>query len=132
MWKGCIAAASIAAVVVLSGCSSGSSSDPAATKTDAERVCKEWVKDKLKAPSTAKFSDVHSHAWGDETDRANAVEAGVEMPSDIPSTVTGYVVSVTGSVDSQNSFGAMLRTTWTCAAALNGDNWSGHAKLAGE
>lgn len=60
-------------------------------------VCHQAVKDLLKAPSTAKFSD------------------DVAVPSG-----TGW--TVTGSVDSQNSFGAMIRGAYSCDATYDGDD----------
>ena len=67
-------------------------------------MCQEWVKDKLKAPSTAKFSETSStggpQSW-----------------------------SMTGAVDSENSFGAMVRAAWTCNIRLDGDTWRGSATV---
>ena len=57
---------------------------------DAEVTARQFVLKRLKAPSTAKF---------------------VEESSMLPRDGTWLVV---GAVDSQNSFGAMLRTQYTC------------------
>lgn len=57
------------------------------------------VKGMLKAPSTAKFSDPIV-------------------------TKTANVFEVSGYVDSQNSFGAMLRTTFTVVFSKSKDEWS--------
>lgn len=55
----------------------------------AEDQCKDWVKEKLKAPATADFSDERvSGSAGDYT--------------------------IAGAVDSENSFGAKIRSTWVC------------------
>lgn len=70
--------------------------DPAG---DASRACENFVKDRLKAPSTAKFS-------------------GESVSDDGTGRYT-----VTGSVDAQNSFGAMLRDHYSCLMRLDGDNW---------
>jgi hypothetical protein len=64
----------------------------------AERVCRDFVKDRLKSPSSAKFSGLAHDNSG-----------------------TGFVV--TGNVDSQNSFGAMVRNSFTCDVRLDGDTW---------
>lgn len=71
---------------------------------NAESVCEGSVKQQLKAPSTASFSG--EEATGGPTD-----------------------YTVTGNVDAENSFGAKLRSTWTCSASHDGDNWTGSATL---
>lgn len=77
---------------------SGDDSDPD-PGPDAERVCQDFVKKRLKAPATAKFSDVN-HSGG----------------------VDGEY-TVTGAVDSQNSFGALIRSDFTCTVKDDGDQW---------
>ena len=66
--------------------------------------CEEWVKAKLKAPSTADFSG---------------------------QVVSGGPVSwtATGAVDSENSFGATVRSSWSCEIKLIGDQWNGQTRL---
>ncbi|MEQ9374126.1 MAG: hypothetical protein RIG68_03055 [Imperialibacter sp.] len=63
------------------------------TEYEAKVVAETQVKELLKAPSTAKFSGV-------KDTKIEAIAGG------------GYKVS--GYVDSQNSFGAMLRSKYTC------------------
>src|SRR4051812_45415971 len=65
---------------------------------DAKRVCEDFVKKRLKAPSTADFS-------------------AEEVTSD------GDMYTVQGDVDAQNSFGAQLRSHFTCAVRSEGDQW---------
>lgn len=66
---------------------------------DAERMCREDVAGKLKAPSTATFGDVRSTISDDfDPDRW----------------------TVTGWVDAENSFGATIRSEWTCQATHRG------------
>jgi len=65
---------------------------------DAQVVCRDFVRDRLKAPSTADFSDV------DHTGSAPTF-------------------TVTGNVDAENSFGAMLRMRFTCVVEDAGDQW---------
>ncbi len=68
--------------------------------SDAKYVCEKSVKDQLKAPATAKF-----------TGATATLGAGDRW-------------TVTGSVDSQNSFGALVRTAYTCSAIHGtGENW---------
>lgn len=69
----------------------GGNDEPSETlmQIQAEDQCKDWVKDKLKAPATADFSGERiSGTAGDYT--------------------------IVGNVDSQNSFGANVRSTWMC------------------
>src|SRR5215469_5411499 len=64
---------------------------------EAYRMGTVFIKDRLKAPSTAKFSD-----WVWDKDKI-----GVSGSAE-----SGYVVR--GWVDAQNSFGAKLRSKWVC------------------
>ena len=65
--------------------------------------CQDYVKEYLKAPSTAKFSGI--------------TETEVHWRKG-----NGHRYGVIGWVDSQNSFGAMLRTKYICKAT---DEWNG-------
>lgn len=66
---------------------------------DAERMCREDVAGKLKAPSAATFGDVRSTISDDlDPDRW----------------------TVTGWVDAENNFGATIRSEWTCDATHRG------------
>jgi hypothetical protein len=68
---------------------------------DARYTCQEFVKKRLRAPSTAKFSEVR--AW---------------QVKDKP----GHW-SAAGQVDAHNAFGAMIRNPFGCDMRLDGDNW---------
>jgi hypothetical protein len=102
---GCLGIVVIVFVIgtLASMCDGGSTSD-AGDEYGAKDACQSWVKDQLKAPSTADFSNV---------------------------SVTGGSGSwtVTGDVDAENSFGAKLRTGWTCDVRLEGDTYRGNATL---
>jgi hypothetical protein len=66
---------------------------------DAKRACEEqFIPPYLKAPASAKFS-------------------GDTVVSD------GTTYKVAGSVDSQNSFGALIRSSFTCTMHSSGDTW---------
>lgn len=91
----------LAAVLIIAGCSqdhggTAPATPPVATSTppdaaaQAIQKCRAEVLKSLKAPATAKFSGEHT----------------------IPDDAGGF--EVTGNVDSQNSFGALLRSTWLC------------------
>lgn len=62
---------------------------------DAALICRQMVEDRLKAPSTADFSDLRYSG---------------EYPR----------WTVFGTVDAENSFGAKLRMNWTCVVKLDG------------
>lgn len=66
-------------------------------------LAKKCVKNHLKAPSTAKFSEMWECAF----------QKG-----------EGNVYMMTGYVDSQNSYGAMLQEQWSIMAEVNGDKAS--------
>ncbi len=91
------------AALTLTSCSSTSSGsdDPDEDTRDdiaAEVMCEEFVKDKLKAPSTAEFTDQDATSTGQQR------------------------WDVTGAVDSQNGFGAMIRSTYRCDIRYLGDD----------
>jgi len=71
---------------------SGGSNNNAASPYNAKYECEVFVKDRLKAPSTAKFSNEQAYTLQTQTD----------------------AFQVTGDVDAQNGFGAMLRNSFTC------------------
>lgn len=82
----------IGGCTVLSSVAGGSDSDTDDAEAYVTIACREWVKERLKAPSTADF------------------------PRDESVTASGGVYTVSGSVDSQNSFGATVRSSFTCRA----------------
>jgi hypothetical protein len=92
----------LAAVVIaiVAGCSvlmttNGSKPDPA---FDAGRVCREFVKERLKAPASADFGS----------------------PTVLPA-AGGW--QVTNTVDAENSFGAKIRTDFVCVVHQDGADW---------
>jgi hypothetical protein len=85
---GCIAG--IAAFAFRGSSGGGSSKAPADRTLEAKSMCETFVKKKLKAPATAKFSE----------------ESAAKV------SLTEYTAA--GSVDSQNSLGALLRSTFAC------------------
>lgn len=88
--------------------SSGSHSTDANVKQlTAFDMCKQSVESHLKAPGTATFRDF----FGDQAPSINGTGDG-------PYTVVS-------TVDSQNGFGAMLRSNFTCTATyIGGDQWN--------
>lgn len=71
-------------------------------QSDAKWQCREFVKKTLKAPSTAEFQNYNDFsAYG---------------TGNGPFEIIGYV-------DAQNSFGAKLRTQFTCKLFKSGSNW---------
>lgn len=86
-------------------CSGGDDKDKGANEYNAQAQCERWVKEKLKSPSTAKFSEEVRTARGSSA------------------------WTITGQVDSQNSFGAMVRSGWSCTIELDEDTWRGNIKF---
>lgn len=78
----------------ISGCSTPSPKDEVAgwTETEARSLCHKQVANRLKSPSTADFEGL--------------TEFAAERTADS--------WKVSGHVDSQNSFGATIRTQYTC------------------
>ena len=100
-----------AAVALVAGCSSGEAAEPAYTPPtdgavaagqqrvdDAYEFCIDAITDKLKAPATAEFSD------RDPTNEAR----------------DGHRYLFTGTVDSENGFGALVRSDWACEIRWDG------------
>lgn len=72
---------------------------------DARVACHKFVADSLRSPSTAQFGP----------------DTSVRVEPTIP---TGPRWHVIGSVDSENGFGAMLRSDYNCLARLEaGQQW---------
>jgi hypothetical protein len=77
------------------------SSDSGSTADMAIVACEDFVEDRLKAPSSADFG----------TPTAESNEAGTWL--------------VIGTVDSENSFGAMMRVSYRCTVSNSGgDTWT--------
>lgn len=72
-------------------------------KWDAYYTAKNFVKNRLKSPSTANFP--------------NGKDATITL---LPDGVTYKIYSY---VDSQNGFGAMIRTRWYAKLIIDGDSW---------
>ena len=106
MAAGCLAMAGFGFVVLLAMmCSGGDGGRELEHDGDwAAIMCQRFVRNRLKAPSTAKFQPSRN-ATSRKTGDARYV-------------VTSYV-------DAQNSFGATLRSTWMCDIEYTGgQNWS--------
>lgn len=77
------------------------SSKTAPTLESAAGMCHEEVKKNLKAPGTAQFGT-----------------------ADFSTTVEGVPIRVSGWVDAQNSFGALVRNRYSCLATPSGSTWT--------
>lgn len=67
-------------------------------------VCKDFVKDRLKAPGSARFPD-----FFDDDDEVRVSSVGDRY-------------TVRSHVDAENSFGALLQTDFTCVVEDDGDD----------
>jgi hypothetical protein len=74
--------------------------EPPPLSEQAQNICYDEVLNQLKAPSTA------------------------ELVSIAASPTEGDTWTVTGSVDAENSFGAMLRNDFECNVTNTGDRWT--------
>jgi hypothetical protein len=97
-----------AAVTSAAGCGSAAQ-DAQNLEQHRQRLltgkCEELVRDQLKSPGSAKF--VEEKVTG--------------------SAAAGW--TAVGAVDSQNGFGALLRSSWSCSARLQTDGDSIHVVL---
>jgi hypothetical protein len=64
-------------------------------------ACKDFVRDRLKSPSSAEFGSINDATISDN---------GAEW-------------TVSGPVDAENSFGASLRMNYVCVIEADGDSW---------
>lgn len=108
--RGTLFIAGVFAVVIAVICgptllSGGDEPDYTNGPDDAEQQCVEWVKERLKAPSTASFTTTAS--TGGETG---------------PWTFAG-------TVDAENSFGAKIRNRWECEIRSEGNTWQGRSRV---
>lgn len=91
------AAMGVALAAAVAGCGD---SDDGGGEYGARDVCQQFVEDRLKSPGSADFSDE------DATENSNGSW------------------TVTGVVDSDNSFGASIRNSYECTVRHSvGDNW---------
>jgi hypothetical protein len=101
----------VVGLALVAGCSassgsSGSAGGASSAQLSAFDVCQSFVKDQLKAPGTASFRD----PFGDQ---APTFDGDGKGP-----------ITVSSSVDSENSFGAKLRAPFVCTVSnTGGDNW---------
>ena len=100
--KGCLGVI-LAPILLMGGCTAWVALSPKDTQGSAEAsaivACRNAVRDRLKAPTTADFS----------------ADASASKSS------TGYSVTVFGTVDSENSFGAKIRSSFTCTVQADSD-----------
>lgn len=93
--RGCLALLVLVLVGAVSSMCDGGSGPDSSDAYGAEAACEDWVRDKLKSPSTADFCNTEvtgSNPW-----------------------------TITGEVDAENGFGAMIRASWVCDVKLEGD-----------
>jgi hypothetical protein len=98
---GCLSVLGVAAVIIFAMLASSDSDDdsidPIVEQFDAERVCQDFVKDRLVAPATAEFESSVSGL--------------------------GPEYTVTGTVDAQNALGATVRNDFSCTVRGDGSTW---------
>jgi hypothetical protein len=85
----------------------------------ARDACMEAVRDQLKAPSTALFSDVSDVSSGDL-----AAAAGKS-----PKPGADSFFAISGKVEAQNALGVPIRSSFICTAERKGDSWSATATV---
>ena len=98
-WAIGIGVALVAAAVFIATRNVHTTPTPDELKADAANACeKTFIADRLKAPSTAKYTNVRTSE-------------------------SGGTYTVMGYVDAQNSFGAQIRSNFTCIVHSSGDQW---------
>lgn len=118
----------VAAVLILAGCSGGSDDatatpstslkvtsttvDPDLETQDAYEACQGWISDRLKSPATAIFPDL-------DDPKVRATEGEFYRLSTPTPTF-----KFESYVDSENGFGALIRTGWSCEVFRYGAGWN--------
>lgn len=87
------------------GCGNSSSNNDSTNKFLAYNYAEKYVKQNLKSPTTAKFPGLHEK-------NSHIKELGNNK------------YEINSWVDSQNSFGAMVRTKFSCVIKINGNTVS--------
>ncbi|MCV7173872.1 hypothetical protein H7I41_28520 [Mycobacterium manitobense] len=105
------------AAIVLGLCASGCDAE-GDQREDARERCLRYVADRLVSPSSAEFGDVT--VWQVELSDADITHMKSQFPKFKPSGVTA-VYSIVGKVDSQNTYAAMIRSSFECRAIYQED-----------
>lgn len=96
---GCLSIVALAVVLFVIGAVNGDEEDDLnGSKYGAQGACEDFVEARLKAPATADFNHASETHLGDAVWR------------------------VSGTVDSENSFGAKVRTSFVCETEYDGDH----------
>jgi len=95
--------------VVIIGLSDSNNERTGASPIRASITCEDIIESRLVAPSTAKFASYYEQQIWTLGKNSGAYENAYR--------VTGYV-------DAQNSFGALIRTYYTCDISYNGGEWT--------
>ncbi|HEY4359378.1 MAG TPA: hypothetical protein VGN17_00315 [Bryobacteraceae bacterium] len=101
--------------------------DPVHNQMAAKEAAREYIKDHLKAPATAVFSKETVCAVNDKGDFAEASGTGTTPecePAPLNVGTGENLVVYRASVDSQNSFGAMLRTKFLLTVGFVKGKWT--------
>lgn len=87
----------------------------------AKNMCQKFVSEKLKAPASAEFGNYQN----DYIPLAKVKEVGADTIKEIKN--PDGIWRITGSVDAQNGFGAMIRSNYTCIVDhdLQANSWHG-------
>ena len=92
---GCFGLVAVLVVFILWSLVAGDGEPDAPNQYEAEAQCEDFIADRLKSPASAEYD-------------LTAVESGGKL-------------EVTGTVDSQNGFGAMVRSDVRCVIRFSGD-----------
>lgn len=82
----------------------------------AFNICREFVSDRLKAPATAQFRTFRLHEANDEVEVSGPEPAFADLPpgEEFDPLASPEFYTVISTVDSENSFGALIRSEFVC------------------
>ena len=110
-----------AGVIVIAGIVTGAAilvpiAEVASQKSQAVEACKTSALDQLKSPATAKFSRLAPSNFLDAFTEGKTDAQIAKMKAKAKPGYVAYIMS--GSVDSQNSFGATVRSSVSCVVGF--------------
>jgi hypothetical protein len=101
---GAVAALLLIINVGITRCRFSDTPPPDPSRIGAKRACIDMVRDRLRAPATAVFTETAVSHWNGK-------------------------YKVVGKVESQDAYGALLRTRWRCITRWTGDRYAGDVSL---
>ncbi|EOM77770.1 hypothetical protein [Rhodococcus rhodnii] len=109
------AAISVLAALLITACGTASADDTEAEHEAMREACRDWILDQLTSPGSAQFGEMEL------TEKTREI-----WNEDMTERLT-FTHTVSSWVDSQNSFGALVRTNFGCDMRYDPETGKGDA-----